>query len=194
MNRYSTLEDHELTTLLSVGNEHAFVEIYNRYKTVLFLHARKMLDQDEQARDIVQEIFTVLWAKKQDIIFNTSLKSYLFSAVKNKVINLFMHQKHVGKHLESMREFYSAGNFSTDHVILEKELATVIETEIQNLPSRMREVFVLSRKEELSHREIAEKMGISEQTVKKQISYALKILRFKINLSILIPLIINILK
>lgn len=179
-NLYSDVNDRDLFKMLANDNEQAFVEIYDRYKAVLFLHARRMLNEDEQARDFVQEIFTSLWLKRKEIQINTSLKSYLFTTIKHKILNLILHQKHVEKHLNSMLDVYKSGDFSTDSIVRERELARLIEAEIQALPARMREVFVLSRKEYLSNREIAQRMDISEETVKKQISYALKILRGKL--------------
>lgn len=188
---YSALGDKDLIKCLSEGDERAFAEIYTRYKTVLFLHARRMLNEDEQARDIVQEIFTTLWIKKEELQISTSLKSYMFSSVKHKILNLLMHQKHVEKHMQLMLGIYNLGTASTDILIQEKELSQLIESEIKALPTRMREVFVLSRKEELSNRDIAQKMNISEETVKKQIFYALKILRLKIKLASFLVILIN---
>ncbi|TKC61368.1 RNA polymerase sigma-70 factor [Pedobacter hiemivivus] len=179
---YNFLSDKDLIEHLSEGDERAFTEIYTRYKTILFLHARRMLNEDEQARDVVQEIFTTLWIKKKELQVSTSLKSYLFSSVKHKILNLLLHQKHVVKHMQLMLTVYDLGTASTDILIQEKELSQRIESEIKALPARMQEVFVLSRKEELSNREIAQRMSISEETVKKQIGYALKILRLKIKL------------
>jgi RNA polymerase sigma-70 factor (ECF subfamily) len=177
---YSTLNDSTLIECLLKGDELAFAEIYSRYKTVLFLHARRMLQDDEQARDVVQEIFTTIWIKKEELKVITSLKSYLFTSVKHKILNLLLHQKHVEKHMQAMLGVYNAGSFVTDLAVQEKEMAQLIEAEIQNLPARMREVFILSRREELSNKEIAQRMGIAEETVKKQIVYALKILRVKL--------------
>lgn len=177
---YNLLSDRDLIEYLSKGDDRAFAEIYTRYKAVLFLHARRMLNEDEQARDVVQEIFTTLWIKKNELQHITSLKAYLFSAVKHKILNLLLHQKHVEKHMQQMLEVYNLGSFTTDIAIQEKELAQLIESEIQALPNRMREVFILSRREELSNSKIAQRMGITEETVKKQIVYALKILRLKL--------------
>lgn len=191
-NKYKDIQDRDLFVMLSGDdNEQAFVEIYDRYKAILFLHARRMLNEDEQARDVVQEIFTSLWLKRKEIQINTSLKSYLFTAVKHKILNLILHQKHVEKHLDAMLDVYKSGDFSTDFVIRERELSRIIEAEIQALPARMREVFVLSRKEYLSNKEIAQRMDIAEETVKKQISYALKILRGKLKTAVFFLILLN---
>lgn len=191
---YSTYKDRELVDLLSQGNEAAFTEIYERYKTVLFLHVRRMLDEDDQARDVIQELFVSLWVKRAELVVKTSLKSYLYTAVKNKVLNILMHNKHHDLYMQSMLDVYKEGKYSTDEVVREKELAGIIEQEINRLPARMREVFVLSRKEHLSYSEIASKMSISEETVKKQISYALKILRIRINLVLFASIVTGFLK
>ncbi len=188
---YTFLTDKDLIKCLAEGDERAFTEIYTRYKTVLFLHARRMLNEDEQARDVVQEIFTTLWVKKQELQVTTSLKSYLYSSVKHKILNLLLHRKHVEKHMQLMLGVYNMGTEITDLLIQEKELSQLIESEIQALPARMREAFVLSRKEELSNRDIAQKMNISEETVKKQIGYALKILRLKIKLISIVLILLN---
>lgn len=188
---YSTLNDSNLIECLLKGDELAFAEIYSRYKTVLFLHARRMLQDDEQARDVVQEIFTAIWIKKEELRIITSLKSYLFSSVKHKILNLLLHQKHVEKHMQAMLKLHNTGSFSTDLAVQEKEMARLIEAEIQNLPARMREVFVLSRREELSNKEIAQRMGIAEETVKKQIVYALKILRVKLKVISFLLILLN---
>ncbi len=185
---YSNLSDKELVSSLREGVEGAFVEIYERYKTVLFLHARRMLNGDEQARDVVQEVFTTIWQKKADLTISSTLKAYLYGAVKNKVLNIILHQKHVEKHLNHSFKLSHQGNFATDEKVRERELSRLIEAEIQALPPRMREVFVLSRKEHLSNLEIAHRMNISEETVKKQIVYALKNLRTKLKFFALLVL------
>ncbi|RYE13029.1 MAG: sigma-70 family RNA polymerase sigma factor [Sphingobacteriales bacterium] len=85
-------------------------------------------------------------------------------------------------YINSLAASINEGNCSTDHKVRESSLAAIIEKEINELPEKMREVFVLSRKHHLSHKEIALQLGIEETTVKRQISNALKILRVKLGL------------
>ena len=180
---FSILTDQELTALLNKGSEPAFAEIYSRYWTVLFLHARHILHEKEEARDIVQNVFTGLWQNVGQLDFNTSPSAFLYKSVRNKVFDHMKHKRVVNDYLQSLNEFINEAEVSTDALIREKELAEIIEREIQALPAKMREVFELSRKQHLSYQQIAEKLGVTEHTVKSQVSNALRILRAKVGLS-----------
>lgn len=183
MNISSESTDTELTTLIKGGSQLAFSEIYNRYWTVLYLHARKMLRNDEEAKDVVQELFTHLWKNSAELNFNTSLSSYLYRATRNKILNLIEHKRIVSDYQKSLMAFLDEGELITEEHIIEKQLFETIEREIQLLPPKMREVFELSRKQHLSYKEIGEQLGISDHTVKRQVSNALGILKTKLGVS-----------
>lgn len=174
--------DQELTALLSAGSELAFAEIYNRYNVRLFLYAYKKLDNQEEAKDIVQEVFTRLWRKRMEYSINISLNSYLHTAIRNCAFDLFAHKKIAYRYIASLQNFLDQETTFTDDLVREKEIGGKIEKEIAALPPRMREVFELSRKDHLSHRAIAEKLQISESTVSGQIKKALRILRVRLGL------------
>jgi RNA polymerase sigma-70 factor (family 1) len=179
---YRSHTDVELTNLLKSGDQAAFTGIYERYKGLLYIYACKIVKDDDIAEDLVQEIFIYLWDKRQTINFNSSISSYLYSAVRYKFFDLVDHQKVRADYVQAFQEFLDQGEYVTDNYILEKELSALIEKEIANLPAKMREVFLLSRKENLSNQEIAERLDISEKTVKNQLSASLKLLRTKLGL------------
>jgi len=183
MNNCFKLTDTELAALLKAGDQLAFTEIYDRYWTVLYLHARKMLRDEEEAKDIVQELFTSLWKKSAGLEFNISLSSYLYKAIRNAVFNHMAHQRVVNDYQKLLFEFLKEGELITEELLREKELAVLIEKEIQLLPPKMRTVFELSRKQHLSYKDIGYKLGISDHTVKRQVSNALGILRAKLGVS-----------
>ncbi|HWZ03013.1 RNA polymerase sigma-70 factor (ECF subfamily) [Mucilaginibacter frigoritolerans] len=183
MGTLRTLPDHELIDLLKSGEHAAFIEIYERYWTVLYLHARKILRNEAEAEDVVQEIFSSLWLKKEDIVLKSSLSSYLYSAIRYRIFNQIEHKKVISDYLKSLQQFIKEGEFVTEELYREKELAELIEKEIQALPSKMRQIFELSRKQYLSYKEIAEELEISEHTVKSQVSNALRILKLKLGVS-----------
>ncbi|MDB5157205.1 MAG: polymerase subunit sigma-70 [Mucilaginibacter sp.] len=160
----------------------AFTEIYDRYMGVLYLHALKMVKDEHEAEDIVHELFISLWLNAAEVTINITLSAYLYRAIKNKIFNIFAHQKIKLTHLESLQEYINAGNWQTDELMRARELSFQIEKEVSSMPAKMREVFELSRNAGLSYKEIAERLNISDKTVKKQINNALKILRLKINL------------
>ncbi len=182
MKAYSSLSDYELSGLLKSDDKAAFTEIYNRYKWVLFLHALKRIRDREQAKDIIQELFTTLWDKRHDLDLRSHLSGYLYTAVRNRIIKAFAHQQVKSDYVSSVTASFNDDNCITDHKVRQSNLAAIIENEINELPEKMREVFLLSRKHNLSHKEIALRLDIEEATVKRQISNALKILRVKLGL------------
>jgi RNA polymerase sigma-70 factor (family 1) len=176
---YRELSDAELAKLISSGDHRAFTEVYDRYRGLLYLHAYKLTQDTDEAEDIVQDIFIYLYDKAGTLVFNTGIRSYLYSAVRYKFFNLLDHKKVITKYEESFNQFASNGEFITDDQVRENELTRLIEQEIAKLPEKMRIVFELRRKEHLSASEIAERLNISDKTVKKQLGNAVKILKVK---------------
>ena len=179
---YSSYTDADLTELLRSGDRFAFTEIYNRYKLVLHNHAWNKTRNNVEAQDAIQDVFSNLWTKREVNQIGSNLSGYLYISVRNHILNLFAKKQVQEKYINSIQQFSQQATALTDHRVRESMLRDVIEKEIAELPPRMREVFELSRKQHLSHREIAEIMGTTEQTVKKQVSNALKHLRSKLGL------------
>lgn len=173
------VSDNELLSLFKKGDKVAFKLIYERYWQLLYVAACKILKDNDEAKDIVQEVFVSFLNKSADLQINTSISSYLYSAVRYKVFDCISRKKVRKDYLDSLNDYISAGNLYTDRALLEKEINAEMEREIQNLPERMRAVFELSRRDELSHKEIADALNISDKTVKKQISNAIKLLKPK---------------
>lgn len=182
MGTKSTLSDITLTEQLKLGSHAAYTEIYERYFGVLYVHACKRMYDHEEARDLVQEIFFNLWSRREYLIPEKGVAPYLYSSVRNRLIDLMSKQSTYSKYITSLSDLSKTSTCVTDHLIREQQLAAIIEKEIDALPPRMREVFRLSRKNHFSHKQIAEQLQISELTVKTQIKQALKILRHKLGL------------
>jgi len=180
MVKYNGLSDSELSDLLKSGDHAAYTEIYRRYWAILFGHARRMLRDDDEATDVVQDVFTFLWAKCSEVVFTGSISSYLYSSTRNKIIDLVNRNKLKANYLISLEDFINKGDFITDNAVREHELSKQIENEISRLPEKMRQIFELSRKRNLTYKEIADEVEIAEGTVKKQISNAIKILKTKL--------------
>ena len=179
MTDYKKLTDQELVNLLRKDDHAAYAQIYNRYKFILYTHAINKIRDREEASDIIQEVFTYLWSKRQSIQFTGNLSGYLYGAVRHAILNKITHTQVREKYFFSLKAFSDQETIVTDHRIRENQLRDSIEKEIALLPAKMREVFEFSRKEYLSHKEIALKLNISEQTVSKQITNALRILKVK---------------
>jgi RNA polymerase sigma-70 factor (family 1) len=177
---YRSYTDHELADLLKSGDQAAYEEIYNRYERLLFVHAYKRLHNKEDARDIIQDLFIALWTRRGDFILTSSLRAYLFTSVRNRIFDLIARRQLQSDYVISLQEYINIGHYTADYRARHNQLLAIIEKEIAQLPPKMREVFELSRNEQLSHREIAGQLDISEQTVKKQVQNALKILKVKL--------------
>jgi RNA polymerase sigma-70 factor, ECF subfamily len=187
---YSAHTDQELLMLLKEGSQAAFAEIYNRYKSPMLLHAYRMIQDGEEAKDLVQEMFAVIWAKREELHVTSSLDGYIYKALKNRILNYAAHQKVIAKYTDSLNTYFEQGSPASDDRMIEAELIAMIEKEIASLPKKMREVFELHRNEGLSYKQIAEKLNISDHTVKSQLQNATKILKTKINLTLLFQLFI----
>ena len=189
MSAERVLIDHELVALLKEGNRDAFAKIYQSYWMVMYMHALKMLKSEDDARDVVQEIFTSLWLKGQSMDPGINLAGYLFVSTKNKVLDLISHKRVRLGYLESLSSFAEAHSNQTLRTIEEKEMLQALQHEIDRLPAKMRQIFEMRINEHLSYTEIADKLNISDKTVKKQISNAIGIIRPKLqHLSIAIIL------
>lgn len=182
MENYAKRSDLELLHMLQRGDRFAYTEIFERYKFILHHHAIKKLPNREEVKDIVQEVFTMLWTKREGINIHTNLSGYLYTSLKHSILDHFSKQKVREKYVDSMKDFAGHAVILPDYRIRERQLSEAIEAEISMLPEKMRIVFELSRKTYLSHSEIAEQLGISEKTVNRQISNALKTLRSRLGL------------
>lgn len=180
----ANLSDLELLVLLKQGNESAFAELYNRYKQALYFHANRSLRDHDEARDMVQEIFEAIWTKRETLVIPKSVDAYLYGSIRNRILNFIAHQKVVSKYTDSIDAFLGQGHLTTDEMVREHELINILQQEIALLPKKMREVFELSRNHQLTYKQIAEQLNISDQSVKKQVQRAIRILRLKIRLNI----------
>lgn len=179
MNQQSTLSDEEILLSFKSGNKEAYELIYERYWMILFRHAQKILQDEEDAKDVVQEVFTTFWLKADFLLPNQPLAPFLYTTTRFKVLDHLKRSKVKTKYLATLQLMMEEQSPAADEQIITKELAKQIEGEIQLLSPRMREIFKLSRDQHQSHKEIATKLQISDKTVKKQISLALQLLKGK---------------
>jgi RNA polymerase sigma-70 factor (ECF subfamily) len=180
MAAYSTLMDQELTALLREGDQYAFTEIYSRYKGELYVYACKIVKDEELAADLVQEILISLWDRREIVVFKTTIVAYLFTALRYKFFDWVDKQKVRTEYAASFQSFIEGGDWATDNHIAEKELMAFVEEQIEKLPEKMKAVFLMSYKENLSYKEIGLRLNITEKTAHNQTNSALKLLRAKI--------------
>ena len=176
--------DETLLSLVADGDKEAFTMLYRRYWEDLFTSAARALRSKTDAADLVQDIFLSIWNRRNDLRITGSLAAYLQTSVRYKVIKYI--EKNITRRdylvlLTEVLVNYQPPDAESQLQI--KELQHVIHSAVQQMPNKMREVYQLSRKHHLSHKEIAERLAISDETVKKHIQHALQIIKTAISLN-----------
>jgi RNA polymerase sigma-70 factor (ECF subfamily) len=177
----------ELLFRLKNGDMLAFDRVYELYSHKLFSFVFKILKNETEADDIVQEVFVKIWESRYKLEDYKLLNSYIFTIAYNNSIDLIRKRINNSKYLEHLRN--SSVVYPTPNSISElefSELNTQAEKLIANLPERQKQVYLLHREEGLTYPEIAEKLGISKNTVENHMVKALKYLRKNIDNSLLL--------
>ncbi len=177
MATYSLLDDLQLINLLKKDDEIAFSEIYSRYADPLAGFASSKFFDMEDGRDIIHDVFIKLWQERTQLKVDRDLKAYLFKLTRDRIVDKVrknITRREYAAMVDSLAVRYEA---TIEQKIAAKEIAQSIETSLNELSPRVKEIYLLSREENLSITEIANKLKLSEQTVKNQLSTALKHLR-----------------
>jgi RNA polymerase sigma-70 factor, ECF subfamily len=183
----TTVRLSELKLIKSIrdGDKDAFRLLFDQYFAPLFDYASTLVKYPEPAEEIVQETFIRLWENRMQLNIDISVRAYLYRSIHNNCISYFRNRTMDAKHSKIIREeiSYHAGlamlNFSENilDTIITGELESHLNRVIEGLPDQCRKIFCMSRYDHLSYQEIAEKLGISVNTVKTQLSRAFEKLR-----------------
>lgn len=177
---FSTYTDEEVFLLVKQGHKDAFEDIYRRFWQELLDAAYRRVKVQETAMELVQSLLVNLYLKRESISLNTSLRNYLHTSLKNKVLNTVrsgLVRNTYQQHMLKASAPYQPDAASTLQL---KELQQQIDESCASMPEKCREVFYLSRKEHLSYQHIAKQLDISVNTVEKHMVKALKILRSRL--------------
>ena len=161
------------------GDRKAFEELFHSYYTPLCRFAFRYVKDADDSEEIVQDTFVNFWNRRESISVEASLKSYLFTSVRNKCLNHLKHLSVVREH-----EHYvlaESSGLSDDDELVTEELAVRIRQAVNNMPEQRKRIFQMSRDEGLRYKEIAEYLNISIKTVENQIGQALKYLRTELS-------------
>jgi RNA polymerase sigma-70 factor (ECF subfamily) len=174
-------DDIDLVKGLRDNDPEAFKELFNRYHARVYTFALRIVPAASDAEEVVQEVFMAVWKQRNSLVISSSLISYLFGIAKHMVCKLVQQKIRY----EAFTEYYLDQNqeyaFITEETVLFQELSDRVEQLLLELPERRRQIFLLSRHDELSYAEIAHQLGISENTVDTQIRHALNFLRGRIS-------------
>ncbi|MGV8137803.1 MAG: RNA polymerase sigma-70 factor [Mangrovibacterium sp.] len=159
------------------GDETAFELLFRHYYPGLVIFVSQITLDKAEAEEIVQDFFFRLWKRRDQIKESPSLKSYLFTSVKNRGINFIVSKNYETRKIEELKRVMGSNLTYEQDVFVASELQEKIKQAFEKLPPRTKEIFILSRFDDLKNDEIAQKLNISKRTVEIQISNALKILR-----------------
>jgi RNA polymerase sigma-70 factor (family 1) len=170
--------DEALLKLLRHDGLEAFEEIYRRYWKKLYSMSYKRVQSREIAEELVQDIFTSLWIGKDKASIE-NLSAYLFSAIKYRVINHLAKELSRKSYAEQQLAVAKEDN-STEETVLLDDLEGALQEAIGKLPAKRQMIFKLHRQENLSIKQVASQLGISEKTVENQYGKAMKMLKLNL--------------
>ncbi len=169
--------DKLLVRSLRKGDVFAYNELFHKYSQKVYNFSVKHLENEEDAKDLVQEIFMKIWDKRKEINEKKSFNAFLFTISLNLIRDYFRkkvkNRKLVDRWLEETEPYSNSTLLSVEFKSLEKIVSTLVD----QLPQKRQMVFRLSRNEGLSNDEIAEKMNIQKKTVENHLNLALNYLR-----------------
>lgn len=163
-------------TALKAGEEKAFDAVYRHYFRRLCAFCSQYVGEQEEIEEIVQETMMWLWENRSTLMVDLTLKTLLFTIVKNKALNRLSHFEIKRKVHQEIVEKYES-EFDSPDFYLGEELFQLYENALKQLPREYREAYELNRNRHLTHKEIAEKLNVSPQTINYRIGQALKLLR-----------------
>lgn len=172
---FSPYTDAALVTLLTQGNEAAFTELYSRYWKKMVIQAYMKVQNGEDAREIVQDVFLDLWNRREKLELKHGFHTYLSAAVKYRVLRWLAKEK--SEQVKRSRIQLPEKDSSTQEWLDFHDLQHDLEKAVQQLPDKCQLVFRLSREGGLSEKEIAKQLDISPKTVETHLSRALRSLR-----------------
>lgn len=165
---------------LNKGDKVAFSKVFKNYHRLLYALAFRYLKSEDAAMDAVQNVFMVLWEKRESLNFDTNLRSLLFTILKNYVLNEIRHNKIVYEKQYEISQLESNKEIDISDAIENKEMKALLYTSIQKLPFQERKVCLLKIVNGMTNQEIAERLNITIPTVKSHYTQAIKKLRNEI--------------
>ncbi len=175
MKVYQNDSDKELISKLQANEFQAFDILFHKYSERLYHFAFSFLKNDEDSKEIVQEVFYRIWKKREDLDSGKSFKSFLFKISYNLIVDQLRLKLKDNEYRKFLMEYFDANSSTqiepgSDYDVLKKQ----IDTAINELPDKRKRIFKLSRENGWSHKEIAEELGISVKTVENQITLSIK--------------------
>jgi RNA polymerase sigma-70 factor (ECF subfamily) len=169
------IDDVLLLRQTEQGSKQAFNLLYEKHWGKAYAEAYKRLKDSDQAKDIVQEIFTHIWLKRESLHID-NLQAYLNTAIRNKVFKLVEKQKYIHPFFDILEDMPATG-LQADDNLLWKEFLTTYEALLNALPPKRQIIFRLHFQQDLSTKNIATQLGVTRKTVQNQLGKAIEKLK-----------------
>jgi len=181
--RTELLTDEEMVAASRKGNEDAFRQLFDKYWHDLYKIANRRVSSTEDVKDILQDVFLSLWNNIMDVEVSDSLGGYLYIALRNRILNYYDKETLRYKLLASQQFMPVEAENLAWHSLRTKEIRQFVMGLLEEMPPQMKQVFLLSREEQLTNAEIAALLGLAPQTVKNQLYRALQLIREELKTS-----------
>jgi RNA polymerase sigma-70 factor (family 1) len=174
-------DDNELVDRLQKGNVEAFDMIYEKYSGKLYAFGLKYLRTIAEAEELVQSVFLKLWENSKKLNKESSFKSYLFTIAYNDICKIFRKRNYMQKFISDSIFENPQSSFEIEEGIDYQSVLDRIQQIVDKLPERQKTIFLKSRQEGKSTKEIAKEVGLSAGTIDNYISESLKFIRIRLN-------------
>lgn len=185
-----TVGDNDYLKLLKENDPAAWQYIIRIYLPVLSRYAKRILNDDAAAEDVVMDIFVKLWQQNADFADMQQVKKYLYTATRNNCLNILRSKQREKKRHETFAKASMQADDFFENEILYSELLAEIRKEIDSLSPRMREIFILAYFSKKTNEEISAQLNLSNQTVRNQKTAALALIRKALKPKFLLPLLL----
>lgn len=184
---FADAEDQEFLAGMIQGDREAFRRLYERYWRVVYSIAQDWLKSPEGAQDIVQDVFSKLWEKRARLGQVKDIRSYLFIMARNEIVSAVKSQPVRAYSIDSYMEALPGNDLQPDHALGLKQSEAVVHAAVEQLSPRQKLIFQLTRQEGLSHEEIADRLGLTKETVGNHATRALQNIRGFLREHIVVP-------
>lgn len=173
----SSISDRNLADAMHNGSKQAFEAIYRKYHRMLYSIAFRYLSSAEDAEDATADVFVRLWEIRREVVIETSLKNFLYTMMKNNILNQLRGSKPVFSTIDSADVYQKECDDTLEELLEKEEMRNKLYKAINSLPEQKRKICLLKMEENLKNEEIAKRMNISLNTMKTHYLQALRMLR-----------------
>ncbi len=190
MSDKATQIDEKIISLLKAGDIEAFEKVFFSFANRLYYFALRYLRNEQDAEEIVQDVFVKIWENKENLNEHLSFSGYLFTIARNTIFNQNRKKVNEQAYQDYVRSFLDKTSSKTEDDLIYSDIQKIVDKVIEEMPPQRQLIYKMSRENGLSYREIAQKLNLSERTIEAHIRLALKSLTQVLDEHFVLPIII----